>query len=793
MGILQSDKVIFYHPCNDETEFTQTADWAETTPTYPAGKVSNALAGTGGDPSFGSEAEFNPAVTNYMDTAALSSTKFIVAYTDNGDSNRGKAAIGTVSGTDVTFGAEQQFLSTEAFGIGVAKLTETSAILVYCDQVDSRHGTAKVCTISGTGITFGPEKEYLSGYDSVENRVAALTSSTFVIVYKDGTDSNQGKARIGTVSGTDITFGGAATLGSGGQCEEYSIAVLSSSKFVVSYIDNNDSGHGTCMAGAVAGTAISFGAEKEFTTSSCYGSAVGMLDASTFVVVWCDTSGGTTSHARIGTVAGTDISVGASVQWLGNQTHFFSIGYMSSTKFILAYRDYGDSGHGTTRIGTVSGNDITFGSEVEFNASTTSYITVPMLSTSSFAVVYKDHGDSDHGTAKAGTASAAATIEHQSGMTLGTSNEFLSAGSASGYSCDSLDSTRFILIWSANTAGKGQATIATVSGTAVTFGAVVDFWSSQPSGDNLGVASLSATSAVVVWKKGTGQGVGVAATISGTDITFGAEAQFVALCGLPRVTSLDSTRCVVVYEDNSASRTRAKVGTVSGADLTWGAVSGDLVSGAQAGSQTLAPLSSTAFAVSYNDGGDSNHGYCKIGTVSGDDITWGTGAKFVASMPTYAPLRLAAMSATKFVVAWTHSSSGRARVASVAGTDITYGAEHVFLSGSDAGDITMAGLSSTHVAIAYRDDGDSQDGKVKIGTVSGADVTFGAETEFQAGGVSRIDIARLADNKFGVIYGNGADSYNGYAVVGEFSSITYPTVVSETKVAFCGWLKKPSG
>ena len=151
------------------------------------------------------------------------------------------------------------------------------------------------------------------------------------------------------------------------------------------------------------------------------------------------------------------------------------------------------------------------------------------------------------------------------------------------------------------------------------------------------------------------------------------------------------------------------------------------------------------------------------------------------------------MSATKFVVAWTHSSSGRAKVATVAGTDITYGSEHVFLSGSDAGDITMTGLSSTTVAIAYRDDGDGQDGKVKIGTVSGADVTFGSETEFQAGGVSRIDIARLADNKFGVIYGNGADSYNGYAVVGEFSSITYPTVVSETKVAFCGWLKKPSG
>jgi len=546
--------------------------------------------------------------------------------------------------------------------------------------------------------------------------------------------------------------------------------------------------------GAVAGTAISFGAEKEFTTSSCYDSGVGMLDASTFVVVWCDSSGGVTSHARIGTVSGTDITFGSSVQWLGNQTHYITIGRMGSDKFLLAYRDYGDSGHGTARVGTVSGSDITFGSEVEFNsAGTTSWIGLSMLSTSSFAISYKDHSDGDHGTAKAGSAAASATIEHQSGMTLGTANEFLSAGSASGYSCDSLDSTRFILIWSANTAGKGQATIATVSGTAVTFGAIVDFWSSQPSGDNLGVASLSATSAVVVWKKGTGQGVGVAATISGTDVTFGAEAQFIALCGLPRVTSLDSTRCVVVYEDNGASRTRAKVGTVSGADLTWGAVSGDLVSGAQAGSQTLAPLSSTAFAVSYNDGGDSNHGYCKIGTVSGDDITWGAGAKFVASMPTYAPLRLAALSATGFVVAWTSGSSGRAQVATVAGTDITYGSEHVFLSGSDAGDITMTGLSSTTVAIAYRDDGDGQDGKVKIGTVSGADVTFGSETEFQAGGVSRIDIARLADNKFGVIYGNGADSYNGYAVVGEFSSITYPTVVSETKVAFCGWLKKPSG
>jgi len=788
MGLLQSDKVVFYHPCDDSTEFTQTADWAEAAALYPAGKVSNGLAGTAGDaPAYGAENEFDTGIIGYTATVALGSGRVLVGWPKS-DETEIRYRVGTVSGSDITFGPQYSFSGSNLTTQGGrwALLDSTHVVAAYRA---ASVAYARVLTISGSDVTAGPAS---SPAGNVQFPLAVpLGSSAFVFVYRDSGDSSHGTAKVGTVSGTDITFGAEHEFFSGGEATELDACALSSTKVVVTYSDGTSSFHGTAKVGTVSGTDITFGAAKAFASAGQADSRCCALDSAHFAVLYGDGGNGWRCGTRVGAVSGTDITFGAEAVVTSNGVSKPYAIPLGSSQYVAVYRDNTDSGHGTTKLVTVSGTDATVGSEVEYlSANGSTNESGAAVSSSKFVVAYRDGADSNKGTARVGGMAAAGSLAHQSGTSYGTAGEFLSAGTASGYSCDALDSTRFIVIWSANTAGKGQAVIATVSGTAVTFGAVAEFWSSQPSGDSLGVAALGSAAAVVVWKKGTGQGVGVAATVSGDSVTFGAEAQFVASCGTPRVAALDSATCVVVYEDNGASRTRARVGTVSGSDLTWDAVSGDLVA-AQAGSPAIAALSSTAFVVSYTDVSDSSHGYCKVGTVSGGAVTWGAGAKFLAASPTYMPLRLAAMSATKFAVAWTSGSSGRARVGSVSGSAITYGAEATFLSGADAGDISMAAAGPSTVVVAYRDDGDGQSGQTALGTVSGTAISFAAAAEFQSA-VSRLDVAYLGSGKFAVIYGNGDDSYNGYAVAGEFSATSYPSVVSETRVAFCGWFKKPS-
>ena len=45
----------------------------------------------------------------------------------------------------------------------------------------------------------------------------------------------------------------------------------------------------------------------------------------------------------------------------------------SNNKHVVVYYDGGNSNYGTALVGTISGTDISFGSEVVFNAASTSY------------------------------------------------------------------------------------------------------------------------------------------------------------------------------------------------------------------------------------------------------------------------------------------------------------------------------------------------------------------------------------------------------------------------------------
>lgn len=362
---------------------------------------------------FGSKAKFNAGISSNTGISALSATKVVVVWRDESDSNHGKAKVGTVSGTDVTFGAENKFDASNTLFMAVTALSATKCVVVHRSGADG-HGKAHVGTVSGTDITFGATGEFHNdgGSGPFQIFITTLSSTKIVVSYQDLTDSSHGTAKVGTVSGTDITFGAETEFLSTGSADDPALAALSATKFVVTYRDNVDSGHGTAKVGTVTGTAIAFGAETEFLSAGgAFDISVAALSSTVFVVGYADQADLQHGTANVGTVSGTTITFGAENEF-GAGDGRIGVAALSATEFVVVYRDNLDSNHGTARVGTVSGTTMTFGAEAEFlsvNGMDLPFVTaldsalIPPASASAFVVAYQDESDSSHGAANVGT------------------------------------------------------------------------------------------------------------------------------------------------------------------------------------------------------------------------------------------------------------------------------------------------------------------------------------------------------------------------------------------------------
>ena len=361
--------------------------------------------------AFGDEIEFLSADGSiYNSVGILSESKIVVGYQDDSASKHSKVKIGTVSGTNVVFGSGVEFLSQSGLdnSSSIAILDESTFVVEYQDEGDSGHGTVKVGTVSGISVSFGSEIEYASAGRAAWPSIATLDSTHFVIVYADWNDSRKGKARIGTVSGTTVTFGSASVFYSLNEATTMSVASFDPSGFVVGYRKGNAGDlQGATKIGSVSGTTITFGSETEFTDavgSTRDSISVDIFDTDKFVVAYKDADDSDHGTVKIGNVSGTSIS-------FGNESEFLSsngivenvVKTLDSSHLIVAYTDGFDSNHGTIKIGTVTGTDCTFSNESEFLSNDGSdYIALATINANKLIVAYTDTSDSNHGTVRIG-------------------------------------------------------------------------------------------------------------------------------------------------------------------------------------------------------------------------------------------------------------------------------------------------------------------------------------------------------------------------------------------------------
>ena len=137
-------------------------------------------------------------------------------------------------------------------------------VAVYRDTSNSNYGTAIVGTVSGNSISYGPEVVFYSGTTAWTSiAFDPNTSGKFVVSYMDGTSG--GSACVGTVSGTNITFGTAVVF----ETSEANYSTIAfdpntANKFVIAYKDVGNLNYGTAIEGTLSGTSVSFGTEAVF-------------------------------------------------------------------------------------------------------------------------------------------------------------------------------------------------------------------------------------------------------------------------------------------------------------------------------------------------------------------------------------------------------------------------------------------------------------------------------------------------------------------------------------------------
>ena len=328
--------------------------------------------------------------------------KVVIAYRDQGNSAYGTAVVGTVSGTNISFGSPVVFESANSQYVAATFDSDSNKVVIaYRDFGNSNYGTAVVGTVSGTSISFGSSTVFESA--TVAYIAAAFDSSNnkAVIVYADNGNSAYGTAIVGTVSGTSISFGSATVFESAATQWLSTSYDSTNNKIVIAYQDGGNSNYGTAVVGTVSGTGISFGTAAVFESATvAYIAATYDSTANKVVIAYRDDGNSDRGTAIVGTVSGTSISFGSAVVFNSASTTYLSATYDTvAKKVVIAYKDSGNSGYGTAIAGVVSGTSIEFNSETVFESATSSYIASTYDSNAQKVVIaYRDDGNSDFGT-----------------------------------------------------------------------------------------------------------------------------------------------------------------------------------------------------------------------------------------------------------------------------------------------------------------------------------------------------------------------------------------------------------
>lgn len=325
-------------------------------------------AGTGRTSSGSNNPVYNPvqAPNGQGDVVYDSTNNRIVALcSDPYSSYYGSYQVGTVSGSTITFQGQNYFAFTYMLP---PRATYSSAsdkvVIVY--TTGGNVLTYIVGSTTSTAMTLGSaatiESFYCAAYDVSYDPV----NDKVIVVYSSASGL---QARVGTISGTTITWGSAATVTtSSSATAPLCITNIGSGKFAVVYNNGASSNYTTVVVGSVSGTTITFGTPVQVIA---YASSYNFIsyDAGADRIVISYTNASSSGFVVAASVSGTTVTLGTPVQFTSGLSSWVPMGYETASGFMtMSYK--GSNNYANVQSFKLNGSTITLGTS--YNQYTTS-------------------------------------------------------------------------------------------------------------------------------------------------------------------------------------------------------------------------------------------------------------------------------------------------------------------------------------------------------------------------------------------------------------------------------------
>ena len=500
------------------------------------GTVSLPVSVTGGNGTPNTFSGGNNANHNGM--SEVGNSKFVIAYRDSGNSNRGTAVVATGSGTTLSYGTPVQFDTQDCREHVVVYDSNADRVVIFYYGAGDDKGYAIVGTVSGTSISFGTRVEIEpteigdgSGvFDPINNKV--------VFFYKDvASNNNYGTYVIGTVSGSSVSFTTPVVWHSNTTRQCAAVYDTTNSKMVVAYRDVGASSHGKMIVADPGASSLTLGSEQTFASATSYPHE--LVDDTVngkLIIFYAQAS--QSGAARVITVDGANktISAGSELVYESGSTDTTgSAAYNTlAGKAQSMCKDQGDSNKAKLYLFTVSGTTITLDSTTVIDTNGCDRFAgdfSPSLGASVF--VYTDEGASQGEAFVTKLGYNTLTSENYIGMSRGVNFQSGSAASlgsattfesatvsniASGY--DTSNDKVVIFYRDHGNSDYGTAVVGTVSGSSISFGTPVVFNSALSQAMSTAFDS-SNNKMPVFFRDSNGSGKYKVGTVSGTSISFG--------------------------------------------------------------------------------------------------------------------------------------------------------------------------------------------------------------------------------------------------------------------------------
>jgi len=317
--------------------------------------------------------------------------KVVVVY--SGSSSYGYAAVGTVSGTSISFGTSVVFNSAASYEMYAAYDSGNSKIVIFFADTASRYPAFIVGTVSGTSISFGT-KNQVNTTDYVESNSVGIAydpnESKVFAFFKNG-NGNNFEGIGATISGTTVTASSSVIL-QGAAAYGSAVYAPSASKIVLFYSDQTNSSRPTAAFVSFSGTTPSLTSKTQMTADTgSWCSVTYDPDTEQCIAAYCND---TQAQMFVQTImSAAAISAGAAYN-VGPNVNYTSITYnKAAKKAVVVFEDDLTSDRLGAKELTISGTTITASSTIVLDSSSTDYTSIVYHDALDLTVVASDSSD----------------------------------------------------------------------------------------------------------------------------------------------------------------------------------------------------------------------------------------------------------------------------------------------------------------------------------------------------------------------------------------------------------------